>query len=126
MTTRIPDRPDRTTTDSWLHPTTGKRPESSNNAESGPNQLRNFGLALADELLRVAPSAMPYAECEGHVFRFAALVESGDLRGADAALAAARSAARLPYAHWTVIQWEAVRALLGGELADAEALSTRG
>src|SRR5215218_5045029 len=51
MTTRIPDRPDRTTTDSWLHPTTGKRPESSNNAESGPNQLRNFGLvALEAEL----------------------------------------------------------------------------
>ena len=89
-------------------------------------ERRGERLALADELVRVAPSAMPHAESEGHVFRFAALVESGDLRGADAALAAARSAARLPLSHWTVIQWEAVRALLGGELADAEALSIRG
>ena len=83
-------------------------------------------LAIADELVRVAPSAMPYAECEGHVFRFLALVESGDLQGADAALAAARSTARVPISHWMVRQWETARAMLAGQLADAEALSVRG
>jgi DNA-binding SARP family transcriptional activator len=89
-------------------------------------ERRSERLAIADELVRVAPSATPYATCEGHVFRFAALVESGDLRGADAALAAARSAARMPVSRWTVLQWETARAMLAGELADAEALSIRG
>ena len=83
-------------------------------------------LAIADELVRVAPGAMPFAECEGHVFRFVALVESGDLQGADAALAAARSTTRLPISHWMVLQWETARAMLAGQLADAEALSIRG
>ena len=89
-------------------------------------ERRRERLAIADELVRVAPSTMPYAECEGHVFRFVALVESGDLQGADAALAAARSTARVPISHWMVLQWEAVRAMLAGQLADAEALSIRG
>jgi hypothetical protein len=70
--------------------------------------------------------AMPYAECEGHVFRFVALVECGDIQGADAALAAARSAARVPISHWMVLQWETARAMVAGRLADAEALSIRG
>ena len=89
-------------------------------------ERRGERLAIADELVRVAPSTMPYAECEGHVFRFVALVESGDIQGADAALAAARSAARVPISHWMVLQWEAARAMLAGRLADAEALSIRG
>jgi DNA-binding SARP family transcriptional activator len=87
---------------------------------------RGERLAIADELVRVVPSTLPYAECEGHVFRFAALVESGDLRGADAALAAARSAARVPMSRWMVLQWEAARAMVAGQLADAESLSIRG
>ena len=92
----------------------------------GPERRRER-LALADELVRVAPDASRRTlECEGHVFRFIALVESGDIQRADAALAAARSAARSPIAHWTVLQWEAVRALLAGRLADAEALSRPG
>jgi hypothetical protein len=65
----------------------------------GPERRRER-LALADEIVSVAPRASPYAECEGHIFRFVALVESGDIHGADAALAAARSAARAPIANW--------------------------
>jgi hypothetical protein len=89
-------------------------------------ERRGERLAIADELVRVAPSTMPYATCEGHVFRFIALVESGDIQRADAALAAARPAARVPISQWMVLQWEAVRAMLAGRLADAEALSIRG
>jgi AAA ATPase domain len=94
-------------------------------ADMDPERRRER-LAIADELVRVAPDAMRHVECEGHVFRFVALIESGDLRGADAALAAARSAARVPISHWTVLQWESARAVLAGRLADAEALSIRG
>ena len=88
----------------------------------GPERRRER-LALADELVSVSPDASPYAECEGHIFRFAALVESGDIQGADAAMAAARSAARSPIANWAVLEWEAIRALLAGRLADAEELA---
>ena len=90
----------------------------------GPER-RHERLALADELVSVAPVASPYAECEGHIFRFIALVESGGIHRADAALTAARSAARAPIATWAVLQWESVRALLAGRLADAEELAIR-
>jgi hypothetical protein len=86
---------------------------------------RGERLAVADDLVRVAPSTMPFATCEGQVFRFIALVESGDIQRADAALAAARSAARVPISIWMVLQWESVRAMLAGRLADAEAVSIR-
>jgi DNA-binding SARP family transcriptional activator len=89
-------------------------------------QRRDERLALADELIRIAPRALSYAECEGHIFRFTALVESGDLGRADAALAAARAVARVPVWRWGVIQWETLRAMLAGRLADAETLSIRG
>jgi hypothetical protein len=88
-------------------------------------RLRRERLLLADELVRIGPSAFPHAACDGHILRFLALVEDGDLPGADAALAAARAAARLPVSRWTVTQWEASRALLAGKLATAEELSLR-
>ena len=91
----------------------------------GPER-RTERLALAEELVAIAPPGSPYAECHGHVFRYLALVEGGDARRADTALAAARAAARVPVALWTVTQWEATRALLAGELADAEAKAVRG
>jgi DNA-binding SARP family transcriptional activator len=88
--------------------------------------LRRERLALADELVQVGPLTSPYAECEGHRFRFLALAEDGDIAAADAALDAARAAARLPVTQWSVIQWESIRALLGGRLAEAEELMSRG
>jgi hypothetical protein len=35
---------DRSIPHSWLHQTVGKEPDSSNNAESGLDPVRNFGL----------------------------------------------------------------------------------
>jgi DNA-binding SARP family transcriptional activator len=90
-----------------------------------PERVRER-LAIADELVEIAPRGSPYGECEGHVFRYLALVEAGDLAGADAALASARAAARLPIPHWTVRQWEATRAMLAGRLDDAEAAAVSG
>jgi len=89
-------------------------------------QRRRERLALADELVRVGPAASPYAESEGHRFRFLALIEDGDLRGADAALAAARLTARLPVSQWDLAVIEAGRKLIGGRLAQAEASMLRG
>jgi DNA-binding SARP family transcriptional activator len=90
----------------------------------GPERRRER-LALAEELVSAAPDGSPYVECEGHIFRFAALVESGDVRGADAAMAAARAAARSPIANWAVLEWEAIRSLLAGRLTEAEKLAVR-
>ena len=90
----------------------------------GPERRRER-LALAEELVSAAPDASPYVECEGHIFRFNALVECGDIQAAEAAMAAARSAARSPIADWAVLEWESIRALLTGRLADAEELAVR-
>jgi len=90
----------------------------------GPER-RHERLALAEELVGATPSASPYVECEGHIFRFAALVECGDIRAADDALASARSAARSPIANWGALEWTAIRELLAGRLADAERLAVR-
>ena len=57
--------------------------------------------------------------------RFLAFVELGDMEAADAALAAARSAARTDRAHGTVAFLDAARALLAGRLEDAEAEAVR-
>jgi hypothetical protein len=83
-------------------------------------------LRLAEELLSLAPTTSPAVACEAYVVRFVALVECGELEGADAALAQARAAARLPISQWMVTQWEATRALLAGRLGEAEALALRG
>jgi uncharacterized tellurite resistance protein B-like protein len=89
-------------------------------------ERREQRLQLADELLSVAPQTSAAAACEAHVVRFVALVESGDLDGADAALAQARASARLPISQWMVTQWESARALLAGRLTEAETLALAG
>jgi DNA-binding SARP family transcriptional activator len=89
-------------------------------------QRRRERLALADELVQIGPVASPYAECDGHRFRCMALIEAGDLRAADAALAAAWASARLPVSRWGLCQWDAARAVLAGRLDHAEQLMQQG
>ncbi|MCA1701599.1 MAG: hypothetical protein LC790_22995, partial [Actinobacteria bacterium] len=48
----MPNQPDGHRTNSWLHATAEKEPESSAKAESGPNQVRNFGLAIHDRRVK--------------------------------------------------------------------------
>ena len=90
---------------------------------AGPERLRER-LLVADDLTSLA-GASPNAECEGHVLRFVALAESGDVRAADAALARARATARVPVSRWMVLLWDSARAVLAGRLADAEELAAR-
>jgi DNA-binding SARP family transcriptional activator len=83
-------------------------------------------LAIADELVAVGRVAdLPYAECDGQQWRFLALVEIGEIEGADTALAAAHAAARTTKSKWTVGFLDAARALLAGRLADAEVAAAR-
>jgi len=82
-------------------------------------------LALADELIAIGRGGPPYAESDGHLFRHVALVELGDARASDAALAEAHATARLPLSRWAVAQWIAARALLAGRLDDAESEALR-
>jgi DNA-binding SARP family transcriptional activator len=89
----------------------------------GPERRRDR-LLVADDLLGVA-DVSPSAECEGHVLRFVALVESGDMHAADAALAKAQATARVPMSHWMVLLWESAREVLAGRLANAEELAGR-
>jgi hypothetical protein len=89
----------------------------------GPERRRDR-LLVADDLLRLA-DVSPSAECEGHVLRFVALVESGEVHAADAALAKARATARVPMSHWMVLLWESAREVLAGRLANAEELAGR-
>ena len=92
---------------------------------AGPESLPER-LAIADELVAVGREAdLPYAECDGQQWRFLALVELGEVEGADAALAAAHAAARTTKSQWTVGFLDAARALLAGRLADAEAAAAR-
>ena len=56
----------------------------------GP-ESRELRLELADELIAGGDAGLPYAVSSGYVFRYVALVEAGDIEGADAALAAART-----------------------------------
>jgi DNA-binding SARP family transcriptional activator len=92
---------------------------------AGPESVSER-LALADELVAVGRDAgLPYAECDGHELRFFALVELGDITAADAALSKAHAAARTANSRWTVAFLDAVRALLAGRLADAEAAAAR-
>jgi DNA-binding SARP family transcriptional activator/tetratricopeptide (TPR) repeat protein len=82
-------------------------------------------LAIADELVALHAPAIPFAESVGHVLRFMALVELGDLTAADAALARGHASARVPAAHWTVMHTTAIRAVLAGDLAGAETLAVQ-
>jgi DNA-binding SARP family transcriptional activator len=92
---------------------------------AGPESLSER-LAIADELVAVGREAdLPYAECDGQQWRFLALVELGEVKAADAALAAAHAAARTTKSRWTVGFLDAARALLAGRLADAEAAAAR-
>jgi len=92
---------------------------------AGPESLPER-LALADELVAVGrEGGLPYAEADGHHWRFMALVELGDLEAADDTLAAARSTARTGRAHGTVAFLDAARTLLAGRLEDAEAQAVR-
>ena len=92
---------------------------------AGPESLPER-LALASELVAVGrEEGLPYAEVDGHHMRFLALVELGDIKEADATLAAARSAARTGRARGTVAFLVAARALLAGRLEDAEAEAVR-
>ncbi len=89
-------------------------------------ERRHERLAMAEELARIGPRASPYAECDGHRFRFVSLLEDGDMRRADEALAAARASAHLPVSEWAVCQFDAARAALAGRLVDAERLMLEG
>ena len=92
---------------------------------AGPESLSER-LAIADELVAVGREVdLPYAECDGQQWRFLALVERGEMEGADAALAAAHAAARTTKSRWTVGFLDAARALIAGRLADAEAAAAR-
>jgi DNA-binding SARP family transcriptional activator len=92
---------------------------------AGPESVSER-LAIAEELVAVGHKAgLPYAECDGHRFRFLALVELGDIEAADSAIAAAHTAARTAKSRWTVAALDAARALLAGHLAEAEAAAER-
>jgi hypothetical protein len=92
---------------------------------AGPESVQER-LTLADELVAIGrEGGLPYAESDGHQWRFMALVELGDVEAADETLAAARSAARTARSHGTVAFLSAARALLAGRLGDAEAEAVR-
>jgi len=85
----------------------------------GP-ESRELRLELADELIAGGDAGLPYAVSSGYVFRYVALVEAGDIEGADAALARAHETARVPAARWTARVWSGTRLVLAGRLAEAE------
>jgi tetratricopeptide (TPR) repeat protein len=92
---------------------------------AGPESVAER-LGVADELVAVArANGLPYAECDGQQARFLASVELGDVKAADAALAAAHRAARTTKSQWTVAFMDSARALLAGRLDDAEAAAVR-
>ena len=92
---------------------------------AGPESLPER-LAVADELVAVGRQGrLPYAECDGQQARFLALVELADIEAADAAVAAARTAARTVKSQGTVAFLETASTLLSGRLAEAEAAAMR-
>lgn len=82
-------------------------------------------VALNEEVVRAARAAGDSElELAGHVGRWTGLLELGDLVGVDRALAeceTATSALHTPLARWLREAGRAMRALLDGRLADAEA-----
>jgi tetratricopeptide (TPR) repeat protein len=78
-------------------------------------------LDLADELLALARErGLAYPRAMGHLFRFMALLERGELQAASSALDAARSVPASPAARWVTEFYAASRTLLRGRLDDAE------
>jgi hypothetical protein len=78
-------------------------------------------LALADELIAVADRrGLSYPRCVGHVFRFMALLERGDMPAASRALDAARRVPGPPTARWVTAFYDASQTLLLGRLRAAE------
>jgi hypothetical protein len=93
---------------------------------AGPESVSER-LAVADELVAVGREAgLPYAECDGQQWRMLALIELGEIEAVDAALAAAHAAVRTIKSRWTVGFLDAVRGLLAGRFAAAEAAVARG
>lgn len=86
-------------------------------------------LELADEMVRLGVDAHdPESELLGRRFRLVALLESGDIAGVDAEIAAfARAAAplRWPLIDWYPPLWRGTRALIEGRLDTAERLTAR-
>lgn len=86
-------------------------------------------LELADEMVRLGVEDRD-AESEllGRRFRLVALLESGDIAGADAEIDAfAMAAARLrwPLVEWYPLLWRGTRALIEGRLETVELLAAR-
>jgi tetratricopeptide (TPR) repeat protein len=78
-------------------------------------------LELADELLALARErGLGYPRAMGHLFRFMALLERGELSAASSALDAARSVPASPAARWVTEFYAASRTLLRGRLDEAE------
>jgi DNA-binding SARP family transcriptional activator len=88
----------------------------------GP-ESRALRLQLADELIAGGDDGLPYAVSSGYVFRYIALVEAGDIEGADTALARAHETARVPAARWTAAVWSGTRLLLAGRLDESEQMA---
>jgi tetratricopeptide (TPR) repeat protein len=92
----------------------------------GPDGLDERS-ALADEILSLAvQTGDPEAELIGRARRIGCSIESGDIRAAEADIAAHAELAnelRMPYHQWTTASMVAMRALLEGSLAAAEELA---
>ncbi len=92
----------------------------------GPDGL-DERTALAEEILRLArETGDREMELDGHASRAASSLESGDIRGAQADIAAhARLAEELPMAihRWEATTMRALRALLHGSFEEAERLA---
>jgi tetratricopeptide (TPR) repeat protein len=92
----------------------------------GPDGLDERS-ALADELLGLAVrTGDPESELIGRARRIGCLIESGDIRSAEADLAVHAELAndlRMPYHRWTTASMVAMRTLLQGSLSAAEDLA---
>ena len=100
--------------------------EASHLALWGPENVEER-LAITAELSRLADELRdPDLTLLGHAWRIPDLLERGDIRAADAEIAEhARLARELrrPFHLWNVAMWGAMRALLDGRFADAQARS---
>ncbi len=91
----------------------------------GPDGLDERS-ALADEILGLAVrTGDPESELVGRARRIGCLIESGDIRAAEADIAVHAELAnevRMPYHRWTTASMVAMRTLLQGSLSAAEEL----
>lgn len=93
-------------------------------ARSGPDGVADR-LALGDRLLEVGRDGDDDAEMWGRLWRYDALVQSGELHRAEAELApitAVTDRLRSPLARWHQLRARAAMALARGRFGDAEAL----